>query len=72
MVYTCVYSSPLLCRLLPFFSRGYVPIPRWFHPECLHCVLWGTYTECAGVLTLCALGCLHCVLWGDGDYAANG
>ena len=35
-----------------------------FTPECLHCVLWGAYTACSGVLILRALGYLHCVPWG--------
>lgn len=60
MVYTRVHSSPLLYRLLPFFSRGYVPTPRWFYPRVptlctlgyLHCVLWGAYTVCSGGLIL--------------------
>ena len=56
MVYTRVHSSPLLWRLLSFFSREYVLVSWWFHPrvptlcspEYLHCVLWSAYTVCAG------------------------
>ena len=52
MVYTRVHSSPLLCRLLPFFSREYVLVSWWSHPR---------------VLTLCFLGCLYYECWGDSD-----
>lgn len=60
MVYTRVHSSPLLYRLLPFFSREYVLVSWWSLPrvltmralECLHCVRWV---------------CLHYEHWGDGD-----
>ena len=52
MVYTRVHSSPLLCRLLSFFSREYVLVSWWFHPR---------------VLTLRFLGCLYYECWGDSD-----
>lgn len=56
-MYTRVYSTPVLCRLLPFFSEGYVPIPWWSHPR---------------VFTLCALGYLHCMLWGAYTMSSGG
>lgn len=47
MVYTRVHSSPLLYRLLPFFSREYVLVSWWSLPR---------------VLTLVCSGVLYCVL----------
>ena len=64
MVYTRVYSSPFLCRLLPFFLGNMCWSRGDLSPEYLHCVLWGAYTVCSGELILCALGSLYCVLWG--------
>lgn len=73
MVYTRVYSTPVLCRLLPFFSEGICADPVVVSPQ-------SAYTVYSRVITLSALGYLHCMLWGclhyecwgNGDYVANG